>query len=60
MKSDKSSIPSEIFRLVELIRYGGDRLRERTRNLIESVIRCCKIPKEWNISHIYSIYKKGD
>ena len=48
MKHGKSS--------VELIKYGGDRLKERIRNLIDRVIKCCKIPKEWKIS----IYKNGD
>ena len=44
----------------ELVIGGGDRLKERIRNLIDRVINCCKIPKEWKISHIPSIYKKGD
>ena len=58
MKNGKSSGPGGIS--VELIKYGGDRLKERIRKLIDRVIKCCKIPKEWKISHISSIYKKGD
>ena len=45
---------------VELIKYGEDRLKEIIRKLIDRVIKCCIIPKEWKISHISSIYKKGD
>ena len=58
MKNGKSSGPGGM--LVKLIKYGGDRLNERIRSWIERVIKCCKIPKEWKIYHISSIYKKGD
>ena len=34
------------------------RLKERTENVIEYAVWCCKIPKEWKISHISSIYKE--
>ena len=58
MKNSTSSEPSRIS--VELINYGEDRLKERIRNLIDRVVRCCKISKKWKISQIFSIYKKGD
>jgi hypothetical protein len=58
MKNGKSSGPGGIS--VELIKYGGDRFRERIQNLIDRVKQRCKIPKKWKISHISSIYKKGD
>jgi hypothetical protein len=34
---------------VELIKYYGDRLKERIRNLIDRVIKYCKIHNEWKI-----------
>ena len=55
MKNGKSSWPGGIS--VELIKYGGDKLKERMRHSIDM---SGKIPKEWKISHISSIYKKGN
>ena len=37
--------------LIWCIKYGRDRLIGRRRNLIDRVVKCCKIPKEWKISH---------
>ena len=56
MKNGKSSGPV----WVELIKYDGDRLKERIQNLIGRVVGCYKTPKEQKISHIFSICKKGD
>ena len=58
MKNGISSGPGG--KSVELIKYGGTRLKEIIRHLIDRVIKYCKIPKEWKLSHISSIYKKGD
>ena len=58
MKNDKLSGPDTIS--IEPIKCGGDRLKERIWHLIDRVVQCCKTPKEWKISHISSIYKKGD
>ena len=41
--------------LVKLIKYVGDRLKGGIRILIYKVVG-----KEWEISHISSIYEKGD
>ena len=56
MKNCKSSGLGGIS--VELVTYGGGRLKERIRNLIDRVVQCCKIPRKWKIYHISSIYKK--
>ena len=58
MKNGKSLGPGGIS--IELINYGGVRLKERIRNLIDRVVKFYKIPKEWKISHISSICKKGE
>jgi Reverse transcriptase (RNA-dependent DNA polymerase). len=42
------------------MKYGGHRLREKICNLNDRVVQCSKTPKEWKISHISPIYKKGD
>ena len=44
MNNDKSSGSVSIS--VELIKYGGGRPKERIRNLIDRVIKCCKLPNE--------------
>ena len=51
MNNGKSSGPGGIS--VELIKYVGDRLKKRIRNLIDRVIKCCKIPKECKTYHIF-------
>ena len=58
IKSGKSSGLSG--RSVEIIKYGGDRMRKRIRNLIDRMICCSKMPKEWKTTHISSIFKIGD
>ena len=42
MKNGKLSGPARIS--VELIKYGGDRLRGRAGNVIGRVVRCSKTP----------------
>ena len=58
MKTGKSLGPCGIS--VELIKYSGDRLRERILNSTDRVVRSCKIPNGWKTSHISLIYNKGD
>ena len=44
---------------VELIKYGRDRLKERIRNLIDRVVKCCKNTKGMeDISHFFNIQER--
>lgn len=58
MKNGRSPGPGNIAR--ELLKYGGNHLLERITNLMNMVCYQIKIPTEWKVSHIVSIFKKGN
>lgn len=44
----------------ELIKCGGQALRERLCHLVNNCIEQCVIPEQWKTSYMISIYKKGE
>lgn len=58
LKNARATGPGNIS--AELIKYGSDTLLIRLKNLFNLCIEQQKIPKEWKISYISSIFKKGN
>jgi hypothetical protein len=58
MKTGKTAGPGDI--PIELIKSGGQKLLEMITILLNKIINGDKVPEEWKVAIITSIYKKGD
>ncbi|KAF2896714.1 hypothetical protein ILUMI_09461 [Ignelater luminosus] len=58
MKTGKLPGPGDI--MVELIKNRGRALTERIRQLMNGCMKQHKVPEEWKIGYISSLYKKGN
>jgi hypothetical protein len=58
MKNGRAAGPGDI--AIELIKGGGQKLLEMIAILLNKIINAEKEPKEWKVTNIKSIHKKGD
>jgi len=59
-KMKKGKAPGEDQVVIEMLKAGGEIVKEKTRELFNIVIRREQGPKEWKNAIITLIFKKGD
>ncbi|XP_044762034.1 uncharacterized protein LOC123319231 [Coccinella septempunctata] len=57
-KNGKAAGPGNI--PIELVKYGPDILLETITGLFNRCLKGDRVPEDWNLAYISSIYKKGD
>jgi len=59
-KMKKRKAPGEHQVVIEMLKAGGEIVKEKIRELFNIVIRREQVPKEWKNAIITLIFKKGD